>query len=119
MGKTGLGKLLASLIVYAAIIGAIALGIWWWSDHLYNNGIAHERQAWEKQREKDLAQQEADKRKTQAEIDRIAAEHQLDAQRRKDEQADADLKKAQDASATKKNICVPREVGRALNRVGR
>jgi hypothetical protein len=121
--RTGLGSLLSSLVAYA-LIAALAYGSFWaWSVHKYNegyaDGAAHERAAFAKQREEDLAQQAADKRKTQAEIDRIAAEHQLEAQRRKDEQADADLKKAQDASATKQNICLPREVGRALNRVGR
>lgn len=123
MEKTGLGKLLASLIVYGAIIGAIVLGYWWWSDHLYNQGYAagtaHERAAWEKQRDKDLAQQEADKKATQAEIDRLEAELQLDAQAKKDEQADADLKAVQEASATKNQTCLPREIGRALNREGR
>jgi hypothetical protein len=123
MEKTGLGKLVASLIVYGAIIGAAVLGYWWWSDHLYNSGYlagtAHERTAWEAQRDKDLAQQSADKKATQAEIDRLEAELQLDAQARKDAQADADLKAAQEASPTKGNVCLPRNVGRALNKVGR
>jgi hypothetical protein len=121
--RTGFGRLLSSLIVYGAIIAAIVIGCLWWSAHQYNRGYSagqsQERIAWEEQRKRDLAKQAADKAATQAEIDRLAAELQLEAQRRKDEQADADLKKAQDASATKQNICLPREVGRALNRVGR
>lgn len=121
--RTGLGQLLASLIAYAVIAALVGGSLWGYGHHKYNAGYnagaSHERVAWQKQRDKDLAQQEADKRAAQAEIDRLTAELQLDAQRRKDEQADADLKKAQDASPTKKNVCLPRNVGRALNQVGR
>ena len=123
ISRTGLGSLAASVAVYAVIALIAGGGFWAWSAHKYNvgynAGTSHERIAWQKQRDKDLAQQEADKRATQAEIDRLTAELQLEAQQRKDEQADADLKKAQDASPTAKNICLPRNVGRALNRVGR
>ncbi|WP_192248439.1 hypothetical protein [Mesorhizobium caraganae] len=114
---------LDSLIVYVIIAVLAGGGIWAWSAHRYhagyNAGSAHERIAWQEQREKDLAQQAADKRAAQAEIDRLEAELQLEAQQRKDDQADADLQKAQAASPTKKNICLPREVGRAMNRQGR
>jgi len=121
--RTGLGSLAASIAVYAIIAALAGGGFWAWSTHRYNAGYdagaIHERQAWQKQREKDLAQQAAERKAAQAEIDRLEAELQLDAQERKDAQADADLKKAQEASTTKKNICLPREVGRALNKVGR
>lgn len=120
---TGLSSLLSAVIAYAVIAALAGGALWGYGSHKYSQGYdagaSHERTAWQKQRDKDLAQQEADKRATQAEIDRLAAELKLDAQKRKDEQADADLKKAQDASSTKKNICLPRNVGRALNKVGR
>jgi uncharacterized protein HemX len=121
--RTGLGQLLASVLVYA-VIAALAVGGFWgygaYKHHQgYSAGTSHERKAWEAQRDKDLAQQSADKKATQAEIDRLEAELQLDAQARKDEQADADLKAAQEASPTKANVCLPRNVGRALNREGR
>lgn len=120
---TGLSSLLSAVIAYAVIAALAGGALWGYGHHKYsagyNVGASHERAAWQKQRDKDLAQQEADKRATQAEIDQLEAELQLDAQKRKDEQADADLKKAQNASSTKKNVCLPRNVGRALNRVGR
>jgi len=122
-GRTGLSSLLSTVVAYAVIALLAGGGFWAWSTHKYNAGYSagtsHERTAWEKQRDKDLAQQEADKKATQAEIDRLEAEVQLDAQAKKDEQADADLKAAQAASPTKANVCLPRNVGRALNRVGR
>jgi len=120
---TGLSSLLSTIAVYAIIAALAGGGFWAWSAHRYNvgydAGAIHERKAWEAQREKDLAKQAADRKAAQAEIDRLEAELQLDAQERKEAQADADLKKAQAASTTKKNICLPREVGRALNKVGR
>lgn len=119
----GLSSLLSGLIAYAVIAALAVGGFWGYGAYKYHEGktagAAGERAAWVAQRDKDLAQQEADKRATQAEIDRLEAELQLDAQKRKDEQADADLKKAQEASPTAKNICLPRNVGRALNRIGR
>jgi hypothetical protein len=120
---TGLSSLLSAVLAYS-LIAALAGGTLWGYGHHkysqgYDSGASHERAAWEVQREKDLAKQAADRKAAQAEIDRLEAELQLDAQERKDAQADADLKKAQAASATKKNICLPREVGRALNKVGR
>jgi len=121
--RTGLGSLLSSIAVYAIIALAAGGALWGWNIHKYNQGYtagtAHERTAWEAQRDKDLAKQAADKRATQAEIDRLEAELQLDAQTRKDEQADVDLKAAQEASPTRSAVCLPREVGRALNREGR
>jgi hypothetical protein len=121
--RTGIGQLLSAAIAYAVIAALAGGALWGYGHHKYNEGYSagasHERIAWEKQRDKDLAQQAADKKATQAEIDRLTAELQLDAQKRKDEQADADLKKAQDASPSKKTICLPRNVGRALNRIGR
>jgi hypothetical protein len=120
---TGLSSLFSAVIAYTVIAALAGGALWGYGHHKYNEGYSagasHERLAWEKQRDKDLAQQAADKKATQAEIDRLTAELQLDAQKRKDEQADADLKKAQDASPTKKTICLPRNVGRALNRIGR
>jgi len=120
---TGLSSLLSAVIAYAVIAALAGGGFWAWSVHRYNVGYdagqSHERIAWEEQRKRDLAQQAADKKAMQAEIDRLAAELRLDAQKRKDDQADADLKKAQDASTTKQNVCLPRNVGRALNKVGR
>jgi hypothetical protein len=120
---TGLSSLLSTLIAYAVIAALAGGGFWAWSAHRYNIGYdagqSHERIAWEEQRKRDLAQQAADKKATQAEIDRLAAELRLHAQKRKDDQADADLKKAQAASTTKQNVCLPRNVGRALNKVGR
>jgi uncharacterized protein HemX len=121
--RTGLGSLLSSVVVYAIIALVAGGALWGYGYHKYSAGYsagtAHERTAWEKQRDKDLARQEADKKATQAEIDRLEAELQLDAQAKKDEQADADLKAAQEASATKNETCLPREIGRALNREGR
>jgi hypothetical protein len=121
--STGLSSPLSTIAAYALIAALAGGALWTYGYHKYSTGYAagssHERIAWERQRDKDLARQAADKKATQAEIDRLTAELQLDAQKRKDEQADADLKKAQAASATKKNVCLPRNVGRALNRVGR
>jgi hypothetical protein len=124
LGKaTGLNALLSSLIAYAIIAALAGGGFWAWSEHKYNQGYTagelHERTAWQKQRDIDIAAREAERKATQAELDRLDAELQLDAQRRKDEQADADLAKAQAASPSKKQICLPRNVGRALNKVGR
>jgi hypothetical protein len=121
--RTGLSSLLSAIAAYAVIAALAGGALWTYGYHKYRTGYAagssHERAAWVAQRDKDLAQQAADKKATQAEIDRLTAELRLDAQKRKDEQADADLKKAQAASTTKKNVCLPRNVGRALNRVGR
>lgn len=120
---TGLSSLLSAVLAYALIAALAGGALWGYGHHKYSQGYdagaIHERAAWEAQREKDLAKQAADRKAAQAEIDRLEAELQLDAQERKDEQADADLKRAQAASPTKKNICLPREVGRALNKVGR
>jgi hypothetical protein len=114
---------LDTLIVYAVIALLAGGGLWAYSAYHYNEGYnageLHERAAWQKQRDIDIAAREAERKATQAEIDRLAAELQLDAQKRKDDQADADLAKAQAASPSKKNVCLPRNVGRALNRVGR
>ena len=112
-----------TLLLYGLIALAALGGFWGYGAYKHHQGYAagssHERAAWQKQRDKDVAQQAADKKAAQAEIDRLEAELQLDAQERKDAQADADLGKAQAASSTKKNICLPRGVGRALNKVGR
>lgn len=122
-GRLGVSSLLATVATYAVIAALVGGGFWAWSAYKYNAGYTagelHERTAWQKQRDIDIAAREAERKATQAELDRLAAELQLDAQRRKDEQADADLAKAQAASPSKKQICLPRNVGRALNKVGR
>lgn len=121
--RTGLGSLLASIAAYAIIAALAGGGIWAWSAHKYNAGYSagevHERTAWQKQRDIDIAAREAERKATQAEIDRLTAELQLDAQKRKDEQADADLNKELAAAPGGKQICLPRKVARALDKVGR
>ncbi|KRB22664.1 hypothetical protein [Mesorhizobium sp. Root172] len=112
-----------TLITYAVIVALAGGGIWAWSAHRYNEGYSagetHERTAWQKQRDIDIAAREAERKATQAEIDRLTAELQLDAQKRKDEQADADLNKALAATPGGKTICLPRKVARALDKAGR
>lgn len=110
------------ILAYAALFALIAASIWGYGFHEYragkSAGAAIERTAWEAQRAKDQAALDKAKATAQAALDQLASEHQLAAQAAKDAQADADLKTAIAASPARKRVCLPRNVVRALNRIG-
>lgn len=111
------------VLLYAGLAALAALGIWSWNQHTYNKGYSagetQERIAWEEQRKKDQAALDVAKKAAQAAIDELASDRQLAAQAEKDAQANANLAKELAASPSKKLVCLPRKVGRALNRIGR
>jgi hypothetical protein len=114
---------ISPLLFYTVLAALAALGIWGWNEHVYNKGYSagetQERSAWQEQRKKDQDALDVAKKAAQDAIDALATDRQLAAQAEKDAQANADLAKEQAASPTKKLVCLPRKVARALNRIGR
>ena len=112
-----------TIVTYAVIALIAAGGLWGWGLHKYETGksagAAQERSLWQAQRAKDQAALDAAKQAAQDAIDALSSERQIAAQDAKDRQADADLAAAQAASPSKKAICLPKKIGRALNKVGR
>jgi hypothetical protein len=114
------GNTLVTYIVIALAAGGSLWGYGAYKHHEgYRAGAAVERAAWVAQRAKDQAALVAAKRAAQDAIDALSNERQVAAQEAKDRQADADLAAAQAASPSKKAICLPRKVGKALNKIGR
>lgn len=121
MEKTGLGKFLSSLIVYAIILGAVVLGFWGWSAARYHAGYtagsAHERIAWEKEKAATLAAQAAQKAADQAKIDQITADYRALQEREQQARAEAALEAAIRKEQADQKPAIPRSISRALNGV--
>jgi hypothetical protein len=94
MKKTGIGKFFSSLIVYAAIIGAIALGFWIWLDR-HDTALLKD---YVKQVELDTAKAKLAETERQLAAGRAAAEEY--AQRL----AEAEAKERADDAETEKRI---------------
>lgn len=118
--RTGLGSLVASLIVYVAIAVFAVGALLGYGHHKYSEGRAigasTERAAWVSQREEDRAKQLAKAAADQRKIDAIEADNQaLQGQIAETQNALEDAIRAQPSNPP----AIPRSVARAINGVGR